>query len=317
MKKYTPYILILFILIGLFSPTIFVQAAPPDTDVPFITDSISAEEISTSTVPVITEGTIFTSTTSTVAPPKTTNFNNAVNDKLCVLAHPLTGGTIAGCFVQTFYLLLYQLPAFLLTQVAYFFNVIISVTLNGDLFKLSFVSQAWGIVRDLSNIFFILILLYVAIKVILGLGGSEVKKMIAKVIIIALLINFSMFFTQIIIDSSNILASIFYNKLQVNTMNDKPREYASIEGEPDVAGEMVAAFDPTSTLKPEFFEQAKQVYKNNEWVKKETEVPAPTLIALILLAGAIMIFATYALLISGLSFLGRLIELWVLIIAAP
>ena len=79
---------------------------------------------------------------------------------------------------------------------------------------------------------------------------------------------------------------------------------------------MVAAFDPTKTLSPDFFTQAKNTYPNGV-LKVEEEVPASTLLALILIAGAIMIVATYALFVSGLSFLGRLIELWVLIIAAP
>src|SRR3990167_4837671 len=108
---------------------------------------------------------------------------------------------------------MYVFPSFILALVAYFFNILIGVTVNSTFLDSSFVSKAWGVVRDLSNIFFILILLYIAVKIILDLGGSEAKKMIAKVIIIALLINFSMFFTHVVIDSSNILALVFYNKL--------------------------------------------------------------------------------------------------------
>ena len=82
----------------------------------------------------------------------------------------------AGCIQKVFYWLFHDIPAFLLYVSAYFFNVLLSVSLSTDLFRSPFVVQAWGIVRDLSNIFFILILLYIAIKIILGLGGSDVKK---------------------------------------------------------------------------------------------------------------------------------------------
>ncbi|MFZ2149985.1 MAG: hypothetical protein WAV15_02400 [Minisyncoccia bacterium] len=224
-----------------------------------------------------------------------------------------------GCVVKIFYYLLYVLPAYILVQTAYFFNVLISVTLSSSLFTHPFVAEAWGVVRDLSNIFFILILLYVAIKIILGLGGHGVKQMIAKVVVVALLINFSMFFTGVVIDASNMLALVFYNKLQVNTkVGAQPRQYASVGGERDVAGGMVAAFDPTTTMKEDFFIQVRQNYgPNNEPLAPSPKVPWGTLLALILFAGLIICFAIYALFISGLSFLGRLIELWILIIFSP
>lgn len=251
-------------------------------------------------------------------PGTKSEFENNINSKLCVFAHPLSGGTLGGCIVQTFYLLLYALPAWLLAQTAYFFNVMMSVTLNSDLFKHNFVFDAWAVVRDLSNIFFILILLYIAIQLILNVVGHGTKQMIGKVVIIALLINFSMFFTQIIIDSSNIIALVFYNKLDVNTtVNGQKREYVSVGGEKDIAGGMVAAFDPTTTLKAPFFEEAKKVYVNGVRQADAEEVPASTLVAMILIAGLIMCFAIYALFVSGLSFVGRLIELWILIIFSP
>jgi hypothetical protein len=230
-------------------------------------------------------------------------------------------GIMPGCLIKGFYYLLYVLPAYLLTQAAYFFNVIISVTLNGTVFKQDFVPTAWGVVRDLSNIFFILILLYIAVKIILDMGGHEAKQMIAKVVVIALLINFSMFFTQVIIDASNVLALVFYNKVSVTTKvagQTGERPYASVGGEKDVAGGRVAAFDPTTTLKQDFFTEVKKNYgPSGEQLSPSPTVPWGTLLALILIAGLIMCFAIYALMVTGLSFLGRLIELWVLIIFSP
>ncbi len=70
----------------------------------------------------------------------------------------------------------------------------------------------WRTLRDLANMSFIFILLYASIRMILGDGGS-VKTIITKVCIAALLINFSLFFTQIVIDTSNIVAITFYNEI--------------------------------------------------------------------------------------------------------
>lgn len=74
------------------------------------------------------------------------------------------------------------------------------------------INSAWTTVRDLANMVFIFLLLYVAIRTILG-QGEESKKLIVNIIIVAILINFSLFFTKIVIDASNILALFFYNAI--------------------------------------------------------------------------------------------------------
>ncbi|MCE9549390.1 hypothetical protein K8Q98_03285 [Candidatus Nomurabacteria bacterium] len=338
MKKFLPYILISIALIGLFSSgsKAHAQAQLPVCVFDGVLDTIANNgPVGTSctlractNADVITGGLVGVQCTlgqnqggainqTTITQKNNSEFVIQINKKVCGIG--IVGeGTIEGCFVRGAFILFYQLPAFLLFICAYFFNILISVSLSSDFFNHEFVASAWAIVRDLSNIFFILILLYVAVKVILGLGGHEVKKTIAQVIIMALLINFSMFFTKIVIDTSNILALIFYNKLNVQTSTDgKIRPYENVAGEKDVAGGMVSAFDPTSKLNAAFFEKAKETWLNGQLVKKEDEVPAGTMFGLILIAGIVMGFAAYALFVSGFSFIGRLIELWILIIFSP
>ena len=70
-------------------------------------------------------------------------------------------------------------------------------------------ANAWGIVRDIVNIFFIVSLVYIGIMTILGIHASENKKMVGMVVLIALVINFSLFTTKIVIDASNIMAKGF------------------------------------------------------------------------------------------------------------
>lgn len=71
------------------------------------------------------------------------------------------------------------------------------------------ITLAWGTIRDMSNIIFIFALLWISIQNILQIGDG--KKLIPSIIIAALLINFSMFFTKVIIDTSNIVAFQFYS----------------------------------------------------------------------------------------------------------
>jgi len=83
------------------------------------------------------------------------------------------------------------------------------------------IKTGWVITRDMANLFFIFIILYIAIAIILQLSGYGMKDLLVKVIIIALLVNFSGLITKVIIDGSNIFALEFYNKIQVKSSDGK------------------------------------------------------------------------------------------------
>ena len=74
-------------------------------------------------------------------------------------------------------------------------------------------TMAWGVIRDIANIGFIFALLFIGIATILRLENYGARRLLAGLIIGALLINFSLFFTKVVIDSSNILAYQFYQKM--------------------------------------------------------------------------------------------------------
>jgi hypothetical protein len=268
-------------------------------------------------------------TWSNATTPATTGqseFDTYVKDHGCGFGAPGLGGSnssiFPGCLISGSYYLFYVIPAFLLWAAAYFFNVLIAITLGSKLISdPAFIPAAWGVVRDLSNIFFILILLYIAVKIILGLGGSDVKKMIVTVIITALLINFSMFFTKVVIDSSNILALVFYNKLTPPVAQDgKPIPYdpaTADRTDKDVAGSMVNSFDPTKLLSKDFFDNAGTLGVFPGQKPLQQPVSYSIIIGVTILAGVLMLFAAYCFFVAGLSFVGRLIELWILIIFSP
>lgn len=83
----------------------------------------------------------------------------------------------------------------------------------------SMAKEGWKVSRDIANLFFIFIILYIAIATILQLSTYGMKDLLVTVIIVALLVNFSLVFTNMIIDASNILASEFYDKVSNITWN--------------------------------------------------------------------------------------------------
>ncbi|KKT29756.1 hypothetical protein A3G55_04500 [Candidatus Giovannonibacteria bacterium RIFCSPLOWO2_12_FULL_44_25] len=80
----------------------------------------------------------------------------------------------------------------------------------------SIIASGWTISRDVANIFFILILLTIAIATILRSASYGAKSLLPKLIVVALLINFSLTIGYVIIDASNVLGLQFYRAMTTN-----------------------------------------------------------------------------------------------------
>lgn len=80
--------------------------------------------------------------------------------------------------------------------------------------KITAISEIWKTSRDIANMFFIFILLALAIQTILDKPAA--KKLIVNVVLVALFINFSFFFTSLLIDFSNMTAMQFYKGFNTN-----------------------------------------------------------------------------------------------------
>ena len=81
------------------------------------------------------------------------------------------------------------------------------------------INTAWSVFRDISNIIIIGMFTFIAIATILGNTEYGYKKMLARVLIVAVLINFSLLFTKIIIDASNFTAVQIYTAVSQNNPN--------------------------------------------------------------------------------------------------
>jgi|GEM_PF-1650817 len=79
---------------------------------------------------------------------------------------------------------------------------------------------SWTVIRDLINILFIFGLLYISISTIINGIGKNTKTLLVNIIISALLINFSYFFTSVLIDASNFLSIEINEQLSKCEAND-------------------------------------------------------------------------------------------------
>ena len=232
----------------------------------------------------------------------------------------ILGGTssMGGCIESILYVIPYTLGGMLLTLSGKFLDVTATYTLSSTLYSASaFITDGWRVTRDFSNIFFIFILLYIAITLVLGLAHHDQKKMLMMVIIVALLINFSMFFTEVVIDTGNTLALLFYNQITVSTVNGTAAvdaDTASIGANTGVkqhpVGEALAeAFEPQSFQSADFFKSLSNPATG--------QVDVSTMILILLGVGSMFCIAAFSFFTAAISFMGRLIQLMVSIIFAP
>src|SRR3989344_6015601 len=102
----------------------------------------------------------------------------------------------------------------MLTIVGFGFDFVVNYTISGFANlagNTGIVGIGWEILRDLSNLVFIFLILWVAISTILGLHHGSAMGSVLRIVIAAILINFSLFITKAVIDVANIIALNFYN----------------------------------------------------------------------------------------------------------
>jgi len=96
------------------------------------------------------------------------------------------------------------------------------------------ITAAWSAFRDISNILIIGFFTFIALSTILGSHEYGAKKLLARVLIIAVLINFSLLFTKLVIDASNFMSVQFYSASLANVDKD-----GTSENNPGIAGTFI------------------------------------------------------------------------------
>jgi len=126
---------------------------------------------------------------------------------------------------------------------------LVEVAKYNDFISAAPVAAGWVIVRDLCNMFFILILLVIAFATILRQENYSAKKLLPKLLIMAVLINFSKTICGLIIDFSQVIMLTFVNGFAGSAGNFIDlfgmRHYTSLDSA-DKAG--IGAIDTTAGI---------------------------------------------------------------------
>lgn len=155
-----------------------------------------------------------TATTPTGSISESKNFNQGKTS--CESIGFSNFGTCAGRFIAVYTATgLINLTGWLLGTAGVLLNTALEFTITGFHANIysnieSGVKAVWTAFRDIANILIIGMFTYTAIAMILGIESFSARKTVAKILLIAILINFSLLFTRLIIGSSNFVANEFY-----------------------------------------------------------------------------------------------------------
>ncbi len=236
----------------------------------------------------------------------------------------IISGTLGGCIAQILYYLLFLPTSYLFSLTGVFFDWTFNYSISDQSYRSEFVVQGWGLVRDFCNIFFIFVLLYIAFSTILNLHGFKTKEMIVNVVVIGLLINFSLFAAQLIIDTSNILARVFYNSNAIkittgdNAANGVSSHTPGLEvgpnGELPLSAALVNKVNPQNLI---LSSSKVNILDSNKTADiGGASIGVGTFILVTLLATAINVVGLIVFLSVGLIFIARVIGLWIYMIFA-
>ncbi len=131
--------------------------------------------------------------------------------------------SVVGQFVRTAGLGFTALAALILMVSGEAFDFVLGATVTGEgvvsLFNIiqPSILLSWTIVRDVSNIIIVFSLLYLAIKTIIDGNGFADKKVLAGVLVAALFINFSLFFTKLVYQVSNEVGTSIVKEIKLGS----------------------------------------------------------------------------------------------------
>ena len=167
------------------------------------------------------------------------------------------------------------------------------------------VDIGWTFTRDFVNMLFILILVFIGLATILKLREYEAKKLLPKLIIIALLINFTPVIVGFIVDMGNILTNFFIQKTGggIETWNFLGAIWDRFLKPPDL-------LDPTQTG-----------YLWLIWTYTDGFIDVMGVLAGIIVYAAVvtafLLWASWIYFWVMLTFFLRIVELWILMILCP
>ena len=166
-------------------------------------------------------------------------------------------------------------------------EILIAIVKYNDFINADAVQRGWILVRDISNMAFLIIFIAIAFATILGVEKYEWKRLLPKLLIMSVAINFSKTICGIIIDASQVIMMTFVN------------------GFKDIAaGNLIRGFGLNDMLAIRDLGVDENITDNS--------IAAASVLAVVLL-----IIAAMTLGVIVLMFLIRIVYLWILIVLSP
>lgn len=217
------------------------------------------------------------------------------------------------CISGIFYLLFVALTA----EIVYFggviFDFVAAIALDGGTYADALINKGWTIARDIANMAFVFLLVYLAFQLILNIEGVGVGKMLAKLIVVALLINFSFFFSRVVIDASNLLAHQFYDHIRGRTVTTSGPGDIRVSDQPlavkHISENVMNGLNVQQVISSPSF----QAFMKPGGLVGNTII----LIGLFFMFGAINLILAFVFFTAAVQFLSRIVALWLAVILSP
>lgn len=207
----------------------------------------------------------------------------------------------------------------------YVFSLAVQLSLQSFAYSLDFLSTGWTAVRDIANMAFIFVLIYIAFTIIFEAETAGTMRMLAAVVVMALLINFSFFLTRVVIDAGNILAIQFYNAIDAKPIDTYNRgtvvnsigaaaQYFSPGTPKDLTASIMDAIKSQVILSPSSFTATQGDSRSGVGIFLTNLI---TQVLIYIALGAILAILAFTFLAVGFKFIMRMLVLWFVIISAP
>ncbi|HWB33827.1 MAG TPA: hypothetical protein VG753_00685 [Candidatus Paceibacterota bacterium] len=219
------------------------------------------------------------------------------------------------CLAQIVYVFTAGLGGWVAGVASFIFNTTVQLSLSSTAYAQGFLNQGWATSRDLANMFFILILIYIAVTVVLKADTHGTVQSLVWVIFIALIINFSFFFTRVVIDAGNFAAVQFYDAIQVPPavqQTASSQAAATLSGKKDLAAAIMQGLGVTNILSSNSFKAFQADNKDPSFLTEFI-----TLSVIYLTTGIMLFVLAAGLAAAAIKFLIRVATLWIVIVVSP
>lgn len=165
-----------------------------------------------------------------------------------------SNSSVMGCVAQVAYFLFVYVLGSIASIAGDLFDYFLWFTIDSETYgtKNDVIQKGWDVVRDVTNIFFVVGLLIAAISILFNIGESGGPRLLFSIIVIALIINFSLFFVRVVIDAGNITGLIFYNKITADPVKNIASEGPG-GGLKSISSVLMSKFNPQELYNTDLF----------------------------------------------------------------